>query len=106
MAWKPAAEPIWERVGAVVFEDQFRHLEDESPDVRSWERRLDADACRALRSPPGYRRLVERLDRHLGACSTPPPRRGGPKWFSSRFDDGRQQGIHVSDELGAPPRQL
>jgi prolyl oligopeptidase len=95
--WKPAAEPISERVGDVVFEDPFRHLEDESPDVRSWERRLDAAACRSLRSHPGYRTLVERLDRHLGACSTPPPRRGGRKWFSSRFDNGRLQRIDVGN---------
>lgn len=101
------ALPISESVGDVRFEDPFRRLEDDSPQVAAWEAALDAEARQALRSLPEYETVAKAVAPHVAACLDAPPIRGGERWFGLQMDaECRHQAIWSADAFSAPRRNV
>jgi prolyl oligopeptidase len=81
------ALPIVEDIDGTRFDDPFRRLEDNGPEVHAWQRELDEEARRYLHRRPGFDDLVAQVERHLGACRDDAPARCGDVWIRCVRDD-------------------
>lgn len=100
-------EQVTDTLAGVSFEDPYRWLEQDSAEVRLWQR-AQAELARVhVREWPHYERLRELVGRFYTDRSIPLPRYASGKWFRMRMEEGASQSqVVVSDEPGGDGRVL
>jgi prolyl oligopeptidase len=73
--------PLEDEVGGVRFQDPYRPLEQDSPEVLEWQRSLDATATARLQGSPGYARLRALIEPRIAAHFVFAPQQRGDRWF-------------------------
>ena len=73
--------PLEDEVGGVHFQDPYRALEADTPDVLEWQRSLDATAVTRLQGWDGYARLRDLIEPRIAAHFVFAPQECGGRWF-------------------------
>ncbi|MDP6970402.1 MAG: prolyl oligopeptidase family serine peptidase [Pseudomonadales bacterium] len=89
----PAARTVDATDGqaGVEFPDPYQWLEDDSDEVRAWQRAQAALASSQVKAWPHYETLKSRVDHYLLKRFASVPRQGGDKWFWGEYVDGQSQ---------------
>jgi prolyl oligopeptidase len=96
---------VEERLG-VSFPDPYRWLEDNTEEVRAWQRAQAQLASGTVRNWTGYDRLRQEVERfYVGR--TVAPRHAAGRWFvAERVEGASQVRAIVTERLGEPGRVL
>jgi prolyl oligopeptidase len=94
-------------LSGVSFDDPYRWLEEDSQEVRLWQR-MQADLAVAhVRGWPHFERLRQLVNRFPNVRDVSAPRYAAGKWFFTRVNrDSSQIQAFVADEAGGPGRVL
>jgi len=73
--------PLEDEVGGVHFQDPYRAVEADTPEVGEWQRSLDATAAARLQGWNGYAGLRDLIEPRIAAHFVFAPQERGPRWF-------------------------
>ena len=73
--------PLEDEVGGVHFQDPYRAVEADTPEVGEWQRSLDATAVARLQGWSGYPGLRDLIEPRIAAHFVFAPQERGPRWF-------------------------
>ena len=96
-----------ENLAGLSFSDPYRWLEDDTGEVRDWQRDQNALATRTIRQWPHFDALKDSVARYTTSRKLAAPRSANGRWFSLFMADGANQMVaRVADSPTGPSRTL